>query len=50
MLTMQLTGDALRIIGHDMELMQAMGQEMAFMHDLARAGKIAQGLLVARKQ
>ncbi len=49
MLTKQLTGDALRIIGYDMELMQAMGGEMAFMKELAEAGKIAQGLFIAKK-
>lgn len=49
MLTKQLTYDALKIIGFDMGLMQAMGGEMRFMLELARAGKIAQGLFVARK-
>ena len=49
MLNMQLTYDALRIIGFDMDLMTAMGGEMSFMRDLAHAGKIAQGLFVARK-
>ncbi len=49
MLNRQLTYDALKIIGFDHELMQAMGMEMTFMRDLAHAGKIAQGLLVARK-
>jgi SAM-dependent methyltransferase len=49
MLNMQLTSDALRIIGYDMERMQAMGAEMAFMQELAHAGKIAQGLFVARR-
>jgi SAM-dependent methyltransferase len=49
MLNMQLTYDALRIIGFDMDLMTAMGGEMSFLRDLARAGKIAQGLFVARK-
>ncbi|MCP4455657.1 MAG: methyltransferase domain-containing protein [Planctomycetes bacterium] len=49
MLNKQLTYDALKIIGFDMALMQSMGQEMAFMQTLAHAGKIAQGLFVARK-
>jgi hypothetical protein len=49
MLSMQLTYDALRIIGFDTELMAALGGEMSFVRDLARAGKIAQGLFVARK-
>ena len=50
MLNMQLTYDALKIIGYNTELMQAMGAEMAFMQELAHAGKIAQGLFVARKK
>ena len=50
MLTMQLGGDALRIIGYDMAMMAALGGEMAFMTQLAKAGKIAQGLFVARKK
>jgi SAM-dependent methyltransferase len=50
MLGMQLTYDALKIIGFDQNLMQAMAGEMAFMQQLAHAGKIAQGLFVARKK
>jgi SAM-dependent methyltransferase len=50
MLNMQLTYDALRIIGFDMALMGALGAEMSFMQDLAHAGKIAQGQFVARKK
>jgi hypothetical protein len=49
MLDMQLTYDALRIIGFDTNLMGAMAAEMQFMQGLAHAGKIAQGLFVARK-
>ena len=49
MLNMQLTYDALRIVGFDTELMDALGAEMNFMRDLAHAGKIAQGQFVARK-
>jgi ubiquinone/menaquinone biosynthesis C-methylase UbiE len=49
MLDMQLTYDALKIIGFDQSLMQAMAGEMRFLQELAHAGKIAQGLLVARK-
>ncbi len=48
MLNMQLTYDALRIIGFDFELLKALGAEMVFMRELARAGKISQGRLVAR--
>jgi hypothetical protein len=50
MLGMQLTYDALKIIGFDQDLMQAMAGEMAFMQQLAHAGKIAQGFFVARKR
>ena len=50
MLNKQLTYDALRIIGFNMELMQAMGAEMAFMQQLAQAGKIVQGMFIARKK
>ena len=48
MLNKQLTYDALRIIGFDMALMQAMGGEMAFMQQLAHAGKIVQGMFIVR--
>lgn len=50
MLNMQLTYDALKLIGFDQELMQSMASEMTFMQQLAHAGKIAQGLFVARKK
>jgi SAM-dependent methyltransferase len=50
MLNMQLTYDALRIIGFDLPLMESLGGEMNFMRDLAHAGKIAQGRFVARKK
>jgi SAM-dependent methyltransferase len=49
MLDMQLTYDALRIIGFDTKLMGAMAAEMQFMQGLAHAGKVIQGLFVARK-
>lgn len=49
MLNMQLAYDALKIIGFNTDLMQSLGEEMVFMQKLAHAGKIAQGLLVARK-
>jgi hypothetical protein len=49
MIDMQLTYDALRIIGFDMALMQAMAGEMDFMRALAHAGKIAQGRFLARR-
>jgi hypothetical protein len=50
MLNMQLSYDALKIIGFDQALMQKMGGEMIFMQQLAHAGKIAQGLFIARKK
>jgi ubiquinone/menaquinone biosynthesis C-methylase UbiE len=50
MLNQQLTYDALRIINFDLGLMQAMGGEMEFMRQLAHAGKIAQGIFIARKR
>lgn len=50
MLNKQLTYDALKIIGFNMELMQAMGSEMVFMQKLAHAGKIAQGRFIAKKK
>lgn len=50
MVDMQLTYDALRVIGFDMDVMAGMGGEMAFMRELAHDGKIAQGRFVARKQ
>lgn len=49
MLNKQLTYDALRIIGFDMPMMQALGGEMVFMQQLSHAGKIAQGIFVAMK-
>ena len=49
MLTMQLTYDALRIIGFDQSLMQHLAGEMQFLQMLAHAGKIEQGLVVATK-
>ncbi len=50
MLNMQLTYDALKIIGFDVNLMGALAKEMVFMQELARDGKIAQGRFVARKK
>ena len=50
MLNMQLTYDALKIIGFNSDMMQAMAAEMIFMQELAHAGKIAQGLFIASKK
>lgn len=49
MLNRQLTYDALKIIGFDLSMLEAMGAEMVFMQDLAHAGKIAQARFVATK-
>ena len=49
MLSEQCTYDALRIIGFDTALMEALGGEMQFIGELAKAGKIQQGRFVARK-
>ena len=49
MLDMQLTYDALKIIGFDTAMLEAMAGEMVFMQGLAHDGKIAQGLFVAKK-
>ncbi|MEN6428810.1 MAG: methyltransferase domain-containing protein [Phycisphaerales bacterium] len=50
MLGLQLTYDALQIIGFDQAMMAALAAEMAFTQELAHAGKIVQGLFVARKK
>jgi SAM-dependent methyltransferase len=50
MLNNQLTYDALKIIGFDSEMMKALGAEMDYTQQLAHAGKIVQGLFVARKK
>ena len=49
MIEKQLTFDALKIIGFDTALAQALVGEMRFMQSLAQAGKIIQGLIVAEK-
>lgn len=49
MLSMQLTYDALKIIGFDQPTFQGLAGEMAFVQQLAREGKVIQGMLVARK-
>ena len=50
MLNTQLTYDALRIINFDLPMMDALAAEMNFARDLAHAGKIVQGMFVARKR
>jgi ubiquinone/menaquinone biosynthesis C-methylase UbiE len=47
MLNKQLTYDALKLIGFDMDVMQGLGGEMGFVQQLAHEGKIQQGRIVA---
>ncbi len=49
MVDMQLTYDALRILGHDANVVAGVAGEMVFLQQLAEAGKIAQGRFIARK-
>lgn len=49
MVEMQLTADALRILDYDMAALDAVGREMHFLRDLARAGKIIQGTFIAQR-
>ena len=49
MLNKQLTYDALKLIGFDMEVMQGLGGEMTFVQTLAHEGKIQQGRVVATR-
>lgn len=49
MIEKQLTYDALKIIGFDTALAQALIGEMRFIQSLAQTGKIFQGLIVAEK-
>jgi len=50
MLTEQLTFDALRILGGDMELFKAMGAEMVDMQRKTHAGKIGRGRFIGLKK
>ena len=50
MVEMQLTYDALRILGFDVEGMAAVAGEFAFLQELAHAGKIAQGRFIAHRR
>ena len=49
MIEKQLTYDALKIIGFDSALAEALLGDMRFLKSLAEEGKIIQGLIVARK-
>jgi SAM-dependent methyltransferase len=50
MLTEQLTFDALRILGGDMELFKALGGEMVDMQQKVHAGKIGRGRFIGVKK
>jgi len=50
MVDKQFTYDALRILNFDTSMLEAIGQEMGFLGELAHAGKIAQGRFIARKR
>lgn len=50
MVDMQLTWDAMRILGFDAGALAAMAGEMAFLQQLAHAGKLVQGRFVARRR
>ena len=50
MVDMQLTYDALRIVGFNTDVLQSVGGEFAFIQELAHAGKVAQGRFVARRK
>jgi ubiquinone/menaquinone biosynthesis C-methylase UbiE len=49
MVDMQLTYDAMRIVGFNADVMQAIAREFAFIRELAHAGKVAQGRFIARR-
>jgi len=49
MVDMQLTYDAMRILGFNMAMLEAVSTDFAFLRDLAHAGKIAQGRFIARR-
>lgn len=50
MIEKQLTYDALKILGFDQSLANALLGEMRFLGELAKAGKTIQGLIVARSR
>lgn len=47
MMEMQLTYDALRILGYDMSIMTLMADDMTFLQGLAHEGKVAQGRFIS---
>jgi len=50
MVDMQLTFDALKIIGFNIDMLQLLAAEFAFTRDLAQAGKLAQARFIARRE
>jgi SAM-dependent methyltransferase len=50
MADMQLTYDSMKIVNFNMDVMQAMACEFAFLQELAHAGKVAQGRFIARRK
>ena len=50
MTNMQLTYDALKILGFDIERLGTVATGFGFFQELAHAGKIAQGRFIARKR
>ncbi|MDB4433204.1 methyltransferase domain-containing protein [bacterium] len=50
MVDMQLTYDALKILGFDGDAVAAVAGEFVFVQELAHAGKIAQGRFIARRK
>jgi SAM-dependent methyltransferase len=50
MVDMQLTFDALKILGFQMDMLQIVAGEFAFTRELAQAGKVAQGRFIARRE
>jgi hypothetical protein len=50
MANMQLTYDALKILGFDLEGMGAVAAELGYVQELAPARKLAQGRFIARRR
>ena len=50
MIDMQLTFDLLKIISFNVDVLQLIVGEFTFHAELARAGKIAQGRFIARRE
>jgi len=50
MVEKQLTYDALKLLGFDVEALAAIGAEMAFLHALGAAGKLVQARFIAHRR